>query len=250
MWNRAQLKQSAKNVLQRNYWMAFLVSLVAGLLSGSSGSAGGASGGSGSSFAEQAVSGGQIDLITASVFTLIVILAAAAAMLIGLAFAFFISGPVQIGKSRYYLESREQKSSFGRLFFTFSHSYMNSAAAMFVTNLFIGLWSLLFIIPGIVKGLAWSQVPYLLAENPGMTGKRARELSDRMTDGHKWDIFVLQLSFLGWILLGCLACGVGTLFVAPYCEATYAELYATLRGNALTNGWATPEELPGMACNA
>ena len=130
MWNRAQLKQNAKNVLQRNYWMAVLVSLVAGLLSGSSGSAGG----SGSSFAEQAVSGGQIDLITASVFTLIVILAAAAAMLIGLAFAFFISGPVQIGKSRYYLESREQKSSFGRLFFTFSHSYMNSAAAMFVTN--------------------------------------------------------------------------------------------------------------------
>ena len=119
-----------------------------------------------------------------------------------------------------------------------------------VMTVFVALWSMLFIIPGIVKGLAWSQVPYLLAENPGMSGKRARELSDRMTYGHKWDIFVLHLSFLGWILLGCLACGVGTLFVAPYCEATYAELYATLRGNALANGWATPEELPGMACNA
>ena len=248
MWSRAELKQNAKNVLRNNYWMAFLVSLVAGILTGSSGSAGGA-GNSAGNLVDQAAHN---DPVTAKavLFTLLVMaMVFTLCMAIGLAFGFFVSGPIKIGKSRYYLESRETTSSFGKLFYGFSHSYLSGAAAMFLTNLFIGLWSLLFIVPGIVKGLAWSQVPYLLAENPGMSGKRARELSDRMTYGHKWDIFVLHLSFLGWILLGCLACGVGTLFVTPYVEATSAELYAVLRGNALTNGWATPEELPGMAAS-
>lgn len=118
---------------------------------------------------------------------------------------------------------------------------------MFLTDLFTALWSLLFIIPGIVKSLAWSQVPYLLAENPGMSGKRARELSDQMTMGHKWDLFVLGLSFIGWNLLGALACGVGVLFVAPYVQATYAEAYAFLRAQALEKGLALPGEFPGLA---
>ncbi|MGN1251208.1 MAG: DUF975 family protein [Candidatus Spyradocola sp.] len=244
MWNRAQLKQNARDVLRNNYWMALLVSLVAGLLVNVGGGAGGAAGGTGG-WIEQGVASGQIDWITAAVFSTAIGVVAILTVLVGLAVSFFLAGPVQIGLCRYYLESREGRSTFGSLFYTFSHGYLNSAAAMFVTDLFVGLWSLLFIIPGIVKGLAWSQVPYLLAENPGMTGKRARELSDRMTYGHKCNIFVLQLSFLGWILLGCLACGVGTLFVAPYIEATSAELYATLRGNALASGWTTPEELPG-----
>ena len=118
---------------------------------------------------------------------------------------------------------------------------------MFTTQLFVGLWTLLFIIPGVIKQLAWSQVPYILAENPGMTGKRAREISERMTDGKKWEIFVLELSFIGWILLGALACGVGTFFVMPYVDATYAELYAKLRQNALESGYVSAEELPGFA---
>lgn len=246
MWSRAELKQNAKNVLRNNYWMAFLVSLVAGILTGSGGSSGGA-GSSAGNLVNQAAHNDP-ETAKAMIFVvLVMILVFVLCMGIGLAFTFFVSGPIQIGKSRYYLESRETTSSFGKLFYGFSHNYLSGAAAMFVTNLFIGLWSLLFIIPGVIKGLAWSQVPYLLAENPGMSGKRARELSERMTDGHKGDIFVLQLSFIGWLLLGCLACGVGTLFVTPYIEATSAELYAVLRGNALSNGWATPEELPGMA---
>lgn len=249
MWTRAQLKQNAKDVLRNNYWMAFLVSLVAGILYGSGGGASG-SGGVHVNVSNGTIHHTTIEPETATVLMLAVFVVAALAFLLGLAYSFFVSGPIQVGKNRYYLESREVKSSFGKLFYAFSHNYLSGAAAMFVTNLFIGLWSLLFIVPGIIKGLAWSQVPYLLAENPGMSGARARELSARMTDGHKWNIFVLQLSFLGWLLLGSLACGVGALFVSPYVEATFAELYTTLRGNALENGWAAPEELPGVACNA
>ena len=122
---------------------------------------------------------------------------------------------------------------------------MNTATAMFLTNLFVSLWSLLLIVPGIIKGLAWSQVPYILAENPNLSGARARAISAQMRDGQKWELFVLQLSFLGWILLGSLLCGIGLFFVEPYVQATYAELYAKLRDRALSEGFATLEELPG-----
>jgi uncharacterized membrane protein len=73
--------------------------------------------------------------------------------------------------------------------------------------------------------------------------KRALELSTRMTDGEKFSIFVLDLSFIGWYLLGMLAFLVGVLFVMPYQNATEAELYIILRENAIQNGWCKPEEL-------
>ena len=86
----------------------------------------------------------------------------------------------------------------------------------------------------------------ILAENPTLTGMRAREISDAMTDGEKLEIFVLGLSFIGWFLLGALCCGVGTLFVTPYQQATFAELYAVQRQKVLDAGLATAEELPGV----
>jgi uncharacterized membrane protein len=102
---------------------------------------------------------------------------------------------------------------------------------------------LLLIIPGIVKSYAYSMVPYILADNPNIGYSRAVELSNQMTEGHKFDIFVLELSFIGWYLLGMLLIFVGMLFVRPYEDATKAELYIVLRQNALDNGNCTADEL-------
>lgn len=244
MWTRAELKQNAKGVLSKNYWTAFLVCLVYGILSGGMG--GGASSANTTVTRQITSASGNIDpeVVTAIVSMMLVIMGIA--MITGLALSFFVSGPMNVGKNRYFMESRAAGSSFGRLFYGFKVNYMGNAGSMFVTNLFIGLWTLLLIIPGIIKQLEWSQVPYLLAENPNLTGARARQISSAMTEGEKWEIFVLQLSFIGWNLLGNLACGIGVLFVNPYVEATYAELYAKLRDKALTNGYATMEELPGI----
>ena len=187
MWSRSTLKQNAKNVLRGNYWMAFLVCLLASVLTG-----GLSAGGSGAQVNYNVTDtdltqlmNGQVDptLIAAAIG--VASMAAAFGLVIGLAFNFFVYGPIKIGQMRYFLESRESGSSVGQLFYGFKGEYIKNAAAMFLTDLFTALWSLLFIIPGIVKSLAWSQVPYLLAENPGMSGKRARELSDQMTMGHK-----------------------------------------------------------------
>lgn len=249
MWTRAELKQSAKGVLRENYWMAFAVCLVYGLIAsfGTGGASGGASSGAAAGRAGPAV-GAPAELLPGVVSAIVVIGLFGLMLGLALVFAlqFFVYGPLEVGLGRYFLESRQFPSGFSRLFSGFQRNYLRVAGGMFVTELFIGLWSLLLIVPGIVKALAWSQVPYLLAENPNLTGARAREISAQMTDGQKWEIFLLQLSFLGWYLLGALACGVGVLFVDPYVQATHAELYARLRDRALREGFATLEELPGL----
>ena len=86
-------------------------------------------------------------------------------------------------------------------------------------------------------------VGFLLAENPYLTAQRAQELSTVMTQGEKWDIFVLGLSFLGWAVLCIFTCGIGALFLAPYIRATQAELYAALRAKAFSLGITDETEL-------
>jgi uncharacterized membrane protein len=86
-------------------------------------------------------------------------------------------------------------------------------------------------------------VPYILADNPDMKAGRAIQLSKEMTDGEKFDIFVLDLSFFGWFILGILLLGIGILFVQPYYDSTNAELYLKLREKALENNLTTNQEL-------
>lgn len=114
---------------------------------------------------------------------------------------------------------------------------------MLVSKVYIFLWSLLLIIPGIIKAYAYRMVPYILADNPNIGVNEAITLSNEMTRGHKFDMFVLDLSFIGWYILGSIALGIGVLFVMPYENATNAELYLVLRKEALRNGWCRYEDL-------
>lgn len=99
-----------------------------------------------------------------------------------------------------------------------------------ITGFFTFLWSLLFIIPGIVKGLAYSMAPYILADNPNMTAREALRESKRLTDGHKGGLFVLSLSFIGWFLLVPLTLGLIIIWLAPYANATFANYYIAMKG--------------------
>ena len=100
---------------------------------------------------------------------------------------------------------------------------------MFLMDLKTLLWLFLFIVPGIIKAYEYSMIPYLLAENPNLSADEAFSLSKQMTTGQKADLFVLDLSFIGWIILGLICCGIGILFVLPYPEATRAEVYLNLK---------------------
>lgn len=120
-----------------------------------------------------------------------------------------------------------------------------------ITALFIFLWSLLFLIPGIVRSYAYFAVPYILAENPDLDHNRVLQLSMDMTRGHKMDIFFTQLSFIFWFLLDAITWNiVGVFYVRPYYNATMAEVYRFLRFEALQRGFAAPGELPGASAGS
>ena len=99
----------------------------------------------------------------------------------------------------------------------------------FLVGLFTFLWSLLFVIPGIVKGISYSMSMYILAENKGKSALECIHESQQMTYGHKADLFVLSLSFLGWCLLGSITFGLAYIWVIPYMNATFTNAYNSLK---------------------
>lgn len=119
---------------------------------------------------------------------------------------------------------------------------------MFLMGLKVFLWSLLFFIPGIIKGIAYSLTPYILAEYPNVEASQATKLSDRMTKGYKMDIFVAYLSFLGWELLSVFTFGIlDIVFTGPYLSLTMGGIYQELKQNAIQNNVVSAEELEGNA---
>ena len=169
-------------------------------------------------------------------------------LIVAAAFVSAVIGyPLEVGGRKYFILSSQGDVNLGYLGFAFQRGrYLNVILIMFYRGLLIFLWTLLLIIPGIVKSYAYRMVPYILADNPRIDYRRAVELSNQMTMGYKLDIFILDLSFIGWYLLGALAFGIGILFVRPYEDTTNAELYLVLRKNALEQGMCAYEELfPG-----
>ncbi len=246
MWYRADLKARAKTALRVNgYWTAVLVMLVILVLTGGIGGAGSSGGPNLEYRVEQndpAMLFGQSQPLNSAIGFFIFSIGV---LVIG--YSVFVATPLLVGKSRFFLEHRERPSTVGRIFAPFTRGYLNVVKTMLLQSLIVFLWSLLLIIPGIIKSFQYILVPYILAENPEIEWRRALDLSRQMTDGIKFKIFVLGLSFIGWYLLAALTLGIGLIFIAPYTEATTAELYAHLREQAIARGVTDERELPGIA---
>lgn len=234
LWTREGLKANAKEILRASYWTAFTAALVMGVATG-------AAGGVRINFNmdwEDMLYGNFRAMIPALVGGFSV------SFLLSMAFSAFLLQPLEVGCRRFYLEGTQLRFNLGELGYSFSAGrYKGIVLCMFVRGLLISLASLLLVVPGIILGYAYAMVPYILAENPYIPYDRALQLSRGMTSGHKLDMWILDLSFIGWLLLGSLACGVGVLFVQPYVYATHAQLYLALRTAALDNGLTSLEEL-------
>ncbi len=246
MWTRAELKSRAKDVLRKNYWKAFLVSLILAVVSGGCNSGSnfnlGSNGSSSNGFRPSEF--GDIAWAEIVPFLIVGLIIFFIVLAFALALRIFLLAPLEVGGQRFFKQAAEEATNLGNLGYAFGNGrYVPIVKTMFWKGLLNFLWYLLLIIPGIVKSYAYSQVPYLLADNPGIGYRRAVQLSNQMTRGHKFRIFVLDLSFIGWILLGMLALFVGVLFVLPYIYATKAELYLDLREEALRQGLTSHEEL-------
>ena len=100
---------------------------------------------------------------------------------------------------------------------------------MFLMNFFVSLWSLLLIIPGFIKYYAYALTPYILIDNPGLSANQAINLSQKMMKGHKFDMFILHLSFIGWIFLSIFTFGIGLLWLLPYMMTAQAAFYQDVK---------------------
>lgn len=99
--------------------------------------------------------------------------------------------------------------------------------------LWVWLWALLFVIPGIVKSYSYSMMFFIMAEYPKIGVRKAMQISKEMTRGYKGDLFVLDLSFVGWAILAAIPCGLGFLWLAPYMNMTKTNAYQYLKRSAI-----------------
>lgn len=148
-----------------------------------------------------------------------------------MAVVYFILGSfIGVGYAQFNLNLVDRKeANFDSLFAYFSY-WKTTAATRLLQGIYVFLWSLLFIIPGIVAGYSYAMTDYILAENPNMTATEAIEQSKEMMDGNRWRLFCLQFSFIGWDILATLAFGIGHLWLTPYKQAAYAAFYREVSG--------------------
>lgn len=250
MWTRQLLKENAKVAFRRNYWICVAAGAISLFLTG------GIGWNTSRSTTVQntdTMLGGHMtvqDLFAQIPFAVFVMMGFAVAIGCALAvcLSILVCNVAQVGSNRYFIENREHKTSVGQVFYGFQGGrYMNTVLVMFLKELYIFFWSLLLIIPGFVKRYSYWMVSYILAENSDLDRKRVFELSSSMMYGHRWEAFVLELSFLGWDILGALTGGILNVFyVNPYKLATYAEFYSAVKAEALQKGIATTEDFPGV----
>lgn len=160
-----------------------------------------------------------------SVFTAILSLAG----ILGLV-QFIIGGTVQLGYTVFLMKQyHHQETRVGDLFSQFFR-FGQGFAQKFLCQLYTFLWMLLFIIPGIIKGYSYAMTPFILADHPELTAREAITRSRELMDGHKFELFVLELSFIGWELLSALTLGIGLLWLLPYMSAARAAFYRQIAG--------------------
>lgn len=251
MWSRSELKTNAKAALKKYFWKAlvaiiivaavsscvsWVINTIVGLVTGVSTS---------SMETLQNLNDGATSADIAEALPEGYTAATSLMGLLNLAAQIFLIFPISVGLYRFFEKSRGVVTGFGEIFVPLKKC-VHVGLVMLWMGIKVFLWSLLFVIPGIIKAYEYSMVPYLLAENPELSSKRAFQISKAMTKGYKGKLFVLDLSFILWYLLGICTCGLAFIWVVPYVEATSVEAYYKLKANAVANGGLTLQEVPDI----
>ena len=237
MFNRAELKERAKAAFTANYWKSVVAALVLSIITGVSFSTSSSS--TTSSANEVAGTESFSDLVNElkkypeivafviGAILVTVLIVAVVQILVDT----FITNPIEMGcKSFFVRNSYEPNAELDELKKGFTPNYKRNVKALFLRDIKVFLWSLLLIVPGIMKSFSYQMVPYILSEDPDIEPKEALDRSEAMMVGHRWELFVLDLSFFGWIMLSIITLGLGYIFyVGPYMNATYAEFYQALK---------------------
>ena len=193
--NRAELKSQAKAQIKGKIGILFLITLLIGLISGAA----------------------------SAILSLIPVVGSLIAAVI-------VTPAFTLSLYRVYLTVCNGETPVVGDTFSGFDDFWSAFKLTLLMGLYIFLWSLLFYIPGIVKAISYSMSYYILAENKGKSARECITESKEMTQGHKWELFVLGLSFIGWLLLCGITFGIAYIWVGPYMQATYTNAYKLLKG--------------------
>lgn len=217
--NSSELRLKARESLIGNYWPAVLAAFLAAFFGALIANAG-------FSF-DLNLEKEDLQLLFKEVPRITTILLAVAGSMLGtLNFVgFILGGVVQLGYAQYLLKQQNREICSVKDLFSQFDRFAQGFLQKFLRNLYVFLWSLLLVVPGIIKDLAYAMTPFIMAGNPHLTAKEAMYKSERLMEGHKWELFCLSFSFIGWHLLAAFTVGIGALFLNPYIEAAYAAFY-------------------------
>lgn len=232
MWNRAELKMRGNMAFKKNYVSAVVVALLMGIFGTVSGESSARRVSENSDiYSGNLFNVGMITGLLAGIATVVILIVLVAKV--------FVGNLLKMGGYRFFILNQTAQPGIGTLLDGFrSGHYVNIVLTMFLRDLFTALWSLLLVVPGIVKHYEYLMVPYIIAENPAMDYKEAFQISKQMMDGEKMEAFIMDLSFLGWYLLSAVTCGLLTIFyVNPYVQASFAEMYTFNKQKAYQEGY-------------
>ncbi len=168
-------------------------------------------------------------LFVMSLIVFMILTACAIILVIGSIATFIVVPAFSLSFCMIYLKlTKNEEIMIGDLFLGFSATG-KAVWLKIITSFFIFLWSCLFVIPGIIKQYSYAMGFYILAENPELTAREALARSKEIMRGHKMELFILQLSFIGWYFLVGITFGLASIYVAPYINATTANFYNTIK---------------------
>lgn len=232
MWNRAELKMRGNMAFKKNYVSAVVVALLMGIFGTVSGESSARRVSENSDiYSGNLFNVGMITGLLAGIATVVILIVLVAKV--------FVGNLLKMGGYRFFILNQTAQPGIGTLLDGFrSGHYVNIVLTMFLRDLFTTLWSLLLVVPGIVKHYEYLMVPYIIAENPAMDYKEAFQISKQMMDGEKMEAFIMDLSFLGWYLLSAVTCELLAIFyVNPYVQASFAEMYTFNKQKAYQEGY-------------
>ena len=236
--NRKYLKQQAKDLLKLHYWKIFALLLMVSILSFKF-----------IGFSSETVYSYDYSYVREVYYLEFLVfkfplqpspLLISILMISGLAgfiFSIFFVSVLNYGKENklvYYAMGRENEFD---LFDGFRRNYKNIVMTNFMAGLYIALWSLLLVIPGVIKAYEYYYVNQILCEHPDWNWRKVLKESKRMTYGNKWNLFVLELSFILWHLLGLFTAGISEYFLEPYIKMTYAYAYLYVKSETTPNDY-------------
>ena len=205
IFDTTEFKLEGKMAFKRNYWNCVIVSFIISFISGILSFKVDPSKQSGSEEMNP-------DAMMAYAIAFLIM------MIISEVIATFVTNPLTVGRAGFFKKNLDDKQPVEPLLdaFTKGH-YVNIIRNMFITDIIVMLFYLLLIVPGIIKSFEYALVPYILSDNPEMSGEEARKLSSQAMDGNKMNLFLFKLSFIGWVLLTIVTFGLaGIFYVNPY----------------------------------